>query len=143
MADSLHEISIAAPIERVYAAWTTPDGLASWWTADCRLAKDVGGIHVFGFQGRDVLFHFHVDTLAPPLHVQWTGIAGPNMTDEWIGTTIDVQLIPEGAKTRVRFAHRDWRSSDGAFRACNTTWGELMYRLRDACEGRRPGPLFR
>ena len=142
MADSLHEISIAASPERVFAAWTTQEGLASWWTSDCTVAKDVGGVNVFGFQGRAVLFHFHIDALVAPQHVQWTGIAGPKMPDEWIGTTIDVQLLPEGGNTRLRFSHRDWRSSEGAFRACNTTWGELMYRLRDACEGRGTGPLF-
>jgi len=143
MADSLHEISIAAPVERVFAAWTTADGLASWWTSDCRVAKEVGGENVFGFQGHTVLFHFHIDALAAPHHVQWTGVAGPGMPDEWIGTTIDVRLISQKGGTRVRFSHRDWRSADGSFRACNTTWGELLYRLRDACEGREPGPLFR
>ncbi|HTO71476.1 MAG TPA: SRPBCC domain-containing protein [Myxococcota bacterium] len=143
MADSLHEITIAAPVRKVYEAWTTQMGIASWWTADCELGDGPGDVNVFSFHGRSVLFHFHVDAQVSPLRVQWTGIAGPKMPEEWIGTTIDLQLVSEAEGTRVRFAHRDWRSSEGAFRACNTTWGALMYRLRDACEGRNPGPLFR
>jgi uncharacterized protein YndB with AHSA1/START domain len=143
VADSLHEIEIAAPVRDVYAAWTTPQGLASWWTADCELAGGAGGVNVLGFHGHAVLFHFHVDAQVAPLHVQWTGIAGPKMPDEWVGTTLDVQLQAAAGKTRLRFSHRDWRSSDGFFRACNTTWGALLYRLRDACEGRGQGPLFR
>jgi hypothetical protein len=25
---------------------------------------------------------------------------------------------------------------------CNSTWGELMYRLKDYAEGKNPGPLW-
>ncbi len=28
------------------------------------------------------------------------------------------------------------------FVSCNTTWGELMFRLNAAAEGKTPGPLF-
>lgn len=144
MADSLHEITIESPIQVVFDAWITPQGIAQWWTTDCRIAGERGEVNVFGFNGRSVLFHFHIDEQVSPHRVQWTGIGGPNMPDEWIGTTIDVQLLEEGEKrTRVRFSHRDWRSLDGSYRLCNTTWGELMYRLRDACEGRGTGPLFK
>src|SRR5262245_21849206 len=144
MPDSLHEITIDSPIQRVFDAWSTVQGLAAWWTADCRIADKQGEVNVFGLNGRSVLFHFHIDEHVTPYRIQWTGIGGPNMPDEWVGTTIDVQLFPEGEKrTRVRFSHRDWRSSEGSYRLCNTTWGELMYRLRDACEGRGSGPLFK
>lgn len=144
MPDSLHEIAIDAPIQVVFDAWITPQGIASWWTKDCRLSGERGEVNVFGFNGRSVLFHFHIDELVSPQRVQWTGIGGPGMPDEWIGTTIDVRLIAESEqRTRVRFSHRDWRSFEGSYRLCNTTWGELMYRLRDACEGRGTGPLFK
>jgi uncharacterized protein YndB with AHSA1/START domain len=144
VADSLHEITIQSPIQSVFDAWITARGLASWWTNDCRIAGERGEVNIFGFGNRSVLFHFHIDEQVAPYRVQWTGIEGPNMPNEWIGTTIDVQLVAESdSRTRVRFSHRDWRSLDGGYRLCNTTWGELMYRLRDACEGRGTGPLFR
>lgn len=144
VADSLHEILIHSPVQTVFDAWITARGLASWWTSDCRIAGEKGEVNIFGFGNRSVLFHFHIDEQQSPYRVQWTGIEGPNMPDEWIGTTIDVQLIPESdSVTRLRFSHRDWRSLEGSYRLCNTTWGELMYRLRDACEGKGAGPLFR
>jgi len=144
VADSLHEITIESPIQSVFEAWITAKGLSSWWTSDCRIAGEQGEVNIFGFGNRSVLFHFHIDEQVRPSRVQWTGIEGPNMPTEWIGTTIDVQLIAESdRKTRVRLSHRDWRSLDGGYRLCNTTWGELMYRLRDACEGRGSGPLFK
>jgi hypothetical protein len=35
-----------------------------------------------------------------------------------------------------------WRSETDYFLNCNTTWGELMYRLKSAAEGKPRGPLF-
>jgi uncharacterized protein YndB with AHSA1/START domain len=32
--DSLHEIVIDAPPSRVFEAWTTRQGLQSWWTSE-------------------------------------------------------------------------------------------------------------
>jgi len=35
-----------------------------------------------------------------------------------------------------------WRSETENFMNCNTTWGELMYRLMAVAEGKSRGPLF-
>lgn len=42
----------------------------------------------------------------------------------------------------MRFAHADWKAETDYFASCNTTWGELMYRLKAAAEGKTPRPLF-
>jgi hypothetical protein len=42
----------------------------------------------------------------------------------------------------LRFTHGGWRSETDYFLNCNTTWGELMYRLKAAAEGKPRGPLF-
>lgn len=141
--DSLHEITIAAPSSGVFNAWTTEEGLRGWWTADAAAPRASGEQYVFRFDGGRVAFHFRVDEEVAGERVLWTGVDGPGMPSEWVGTRIDVRLTPASdGRTRMRFAHRDWRSVEGAYCACNTTWGELMYRLRDWCEGRPRGPLF-
>jgi len=140
--DSLHEITVSATPAQVYDAWTTDAGLRSWWTSRTRAAQG-GGVHVFAFHGGSVEFHFRIDEQKPGTRVLWTGVEGPGMPAEWVGTRIDVEITPASdGKTRLRFAHRNWKNAEGAFCACNTTWGELMYRLRDACEGHGRGPLF-
>jgi uncharacterized protein YndB with AHSA1/START domain len=140
--DSLHEIPISAPPARVYETWTTAAGLRAWWTADVTVPTGESGHYVFGFDGGRVKFHFRVDKEVASEIVHWTGVPGPGMPDEWIGTEIDVRLSAGGGGTRMRVAHRNWRSIEGAYCVCNTTWGELMYRIRDYCEGRPRGPLF-
>lgn len=142
MADSLHEIPIQAPRETVHDAWTTERGLSSWWTAKSRVAGEVGALNVFVFDGGNVEFHFRIDEQVPGELLRWTGVLAEKMPEEWVGTRIEVDLEGSGDTTRMRFAHRNWKSTEGMYRVCNTTWGELMYRLRDHCEGRGRGPLF-
>ena len=43
----------------------------------------------------------------------------------------------------LRFTHAGWRAEYDYFLSCNTTWGELMFRLKSAAEGKSCGPLFR
>jgi uncharacterized protein YndB with AHSA1/START domain len=142
MPDSIHEITVTASPAKIHAAWASHAGLIAWWTAHAQVAGEPGGVHVFEFDGGAVRFHFRIDELAPD-HIHWTGVAGDRMPGEWIGTTIDVRIAPlAGGKTRLRFTHGNWASGDGAYATCNTTWGELMYRLRDWCEGKGSDPLF-
>jgi uncharacterized protein YndB with AHSA1/START domain len=143
MADSIHEIPISADPQKVYAAWTTREGLCAWWTARARIEGRIGGENVFVFDEGTVEFHFRIDEQIPGERVLWTGVAGQGMPGEWIGTRIEVHIakLADG-RTRLRFAHAGWESTQGMYAVCNTTWGELMYRLRDWCEGKGRGPLF-
>jgi uncharacterized protein YndB with AHSA1/START domain len=141
--DSLHEILVAAPATKVFQAWTTTEGLRGWWSGDAVAPKASEGEYVLRFDSGRVAFHFRMVEEVPGERVVWIGVDGPGMPSEWVGTRIDVRLSgASDGRTRLLFAHRDWRSAEGAYRICNTSWGELMYRLRDWCEGRSRGPLF-
>jgi uncharacterized protein YndB with AHSA1/START domain len=139
----LHEISVSASPSKVFDAWTTKQGLEAWWTARVVVPRAPGEHYVFGFDGGNVEFHFRAVEEVAGVRIRWTGIAGPKMPAEWIDTEIDVRLSARNdGGTRMQFGHKNWRSIDGGYCICNTTWGELMYRLRDFCEGRPRGPLF-
>lgn len=142
MADSLHEIPVKASPNKVYEAWTTAAGLSAWWTKDSRVAERVGDVNVFVFDGGNVEFHFRIDDQVPERRVRWTGLAADKMPAEWVGTRIEVDLEPADGGTRMRFGHKNWKEATSLYCVCNTTWGELMYRLRDHCEGKGRGPLF-
>ncbi len=51
MNDILHRVGITTSPEDVYAALTTIDGLAGWWTEDTRGDSAVGGVIEFRFDG--------------------------------------------------------------------------------------------
>jgi uncharacterized protein YndB with AHSA1/START domain len=141
MPDILHEISIAAPLERVHAVATTAPELRRWWTASCEAAPRVGNTNVFRFDGGAVEFHFLVEQHGVA-HTEWRCVRAPKVPDEWVDTRIVWELAPSEAGTRLRFGHLGWRSLDGQYRACNTVWGELMHRLRDIAEGNPSEPYF-
>ena len=50
MADILHRIGVTKSPEDVYAALTTVDGLAGWWTRDTGGDGSEGGVLTFRFE---------------------------------------------------------------------------------------------
>ena len=62
--------------------------------------------------------------------------------DEWKSTRLSFQIAAAKSGTLLRFSHAGWRAESEYFTSCNTTWGELMFRLKAAAEGKTPGPLF-
>lgn len=139
MADLLHEIVIDAKADEVTQALTTQDGLRSWWTADSTAEPTVGSTAEFGFDNRQIVFRMKVEQIDPGQKVVWFCIGGP---DQWVGTRVTWFVNEENGTTRLRFAHSDWKSIDGVYAICNTTWGHLMVVLKQYLEGENPGPYF-
>jgi uncharacterized protein YndB with AHSA1/START domain len=140
MADMLHEISIDASPEKVYQAITTSEGLRGWWAADSAADPRVGGIAEFGFHNRETVFRMRIEELAPAKRVVWSCIGND---DQWEGTRLTWDIIPDKeGETTLHFGHGGWRSTGDYFASCNSTWGALMYRLKDYVEGKRPGPMW-
>lgn len=139
MAEMIHEIAIAAPVERVFAALTAATELRQWWTTDSVAEPIVGTVAEFGFGNRSTVFRMRVAQLESPHRLVWECLGDP---DEWAGTTLTWDIKPEEQGSRLRFVHSQWQATDGMFAFCNSTWGELMFRLRRHLEGESPGPLF-
>jgi uncharacterized protein YndB with AHSA1/START domain len=140
-ADVLHQIDIRAVPQRVLAAVTTQQGIRSWWTASCDVKPEIGYVNVLRFNNGNVEFHFRVDEQTPR-HVAWTCIRAAKVPDEWVDTRLTFDLAEQDSGTKLRFGHRGWRSTEGAYAECNTTWGELMQRLRSHAEGKPTQPYF-
>jgi uncharacterized protein YndB with AHSA1/START domain len=89
MVDILHRVGIKASPARVYAALSTPAGVAKWWTKDTTGASKVGGQIEFRFYADDGSIkgemHVKVTKLERNKCVQWRVVSGP---PEWIDTDI-------------------------------------------------------
>jgi len=140
MADIKHQIPIKATPAKVYAAIATQAGLRSWWTADTMADDKVGGKALFGFDKRGMVFRMNIKELDPGKRVVFT-CHGDH--PEWDGTVLTWTLLPEGDGTTLRFVQSQWKEISDFCATCNTTWGELMHRLRDYVEGRNPGPHWK
>lgn len=131
MVDILHRVGIITPApEKVYAALTTVEGLAAWWTEDTKGSGDtLGGVLAFRFPAGG--FDMEVVDLRPSERVTWRVVEGP---EEWIGTTIDWHLRQDGDYTIVLFAHRDWREPVEFMHHCSTKWGTFLMSLKSQLE---------
>jgi uncharacterized protein YndB with AHSA1/START domain len=137
MAEIKHQIPIAAPPEKVYAALATAAGLKGWWTADTVVDERVGGEAVFGFEQHNYIFRMTIEQLDPGRTVVWR-CHGEH--PEWDGTTLAWSVAREDGASMLRFSHSDWREMSEFCAMCNSTWGELLYRLKAYVESGRANP---
>lgn len=136
MADIRHSIQIAAQAEAIYPLVATGKGFSRWWVMDTTQSGDAVDL---GFFNRSTIYRLRLKDAAPPSRAEWECETG----EEWKGTRIAFQLEPTESGTLLRFSHSGWRLQSEYFISCNTTWGELMFRLKAAAEGNESGPLFR
>ncbi len=137
MADIKHAIQIAAEPQVVYPLVATAEGFSHWWAADVTTDKGTGNVDLCFFN-KSTLYSLHPIQLAAPRQAHWACQTGK----EWAGTRLLFDLAEQKGQTLVRFTHADWQAETDYFVSCNTTWGELMFRLKTAAEGKTPGPLF-
>ena len=62
--------------------------------------------------------------------------------DEWNWRHLIFRLEARGAGALLRCAHAGWRAETAYFTSRNTTWGEMMFQLKAAAEGKPRGALF-
>ena len=136
MADIKHSIQISATPEQIYPLVATANGFGQWWAAD--ITESSGNVVELGFFNRATVYLLRPKAGLPSAQAEWVCESG----DEWSGTRIVFHIEAVKSGTLLRFEHADWRSETSYFVSCNTTWGELMFRVKAVAEGKSPGPLF-
>lgn len=142
MVDILHRVAVrsTAP-DGVYAALTTLDGLAGWWTEDTTGDVAPGGVIRFRFEtanGPDG-FDMLVEEAVPGQRVLWQVVDGP---PEWIGTHVGFDLQQADGWTEVLFRHQGWAEPVEFMHHCSTKWATFLLSLKELVETGvgRPAP---
>ena len=131
MPDALLEVPISAPPERVYEAITEQADLASWWTPDVSNAQPrLGAVAEFRFGGGYVI-QMEVAALEPSRRVVWNVRRG---APEWANTSVTWDLTPTERGTTLRFAHRDYPSTEGSFANVTFNWAWFLASLKTYLE---------
>jgi uncharacterized protein YndB with AHSA1/START domain len=138
MVDILHQVGVAAPLDDVYRAVATPEGLAGWWTTETVGTSEVGEQVAFRF-GDKGGFDMEVLELDPAGRVRWRVADGP---EEWIGTEVDWRLDQRGDYTTIMFKHEGWREPVDFMHHCSTKWATYLMSLKELVETGhgRPSP---
>ncbi len=135
MVDIIHRIGIKAPPAQVYAALSTVEGVAGWWTRETTgQSGPVGEVQVRfrSAAGEEIgSMTFVLDELTANRKVGWRFTAGP---PEWIGTEVTFTLSRQGDYTIVGFAHRNWREAVEFTAHCSMKWATFLLSLRQLLE---------
>jgi len=132
MPDIRHRVAISAPLESVYEAVATPEGLSEWWTRDGVRGESSEGSKLRFFFGQpDPAAVMEVTRLDPDGHVSWNCIEG---ADEWVGTKITFDLTQTDNETVVLFTHADWRSPSEFMAHCSARWAYFLLSLKSYVE---------
>jgi uncharacterized protein YndB with AHSA1/START domain len=137
MPDIKHSIQIEAAPQRVHAFVASANGFTKWWASDVTEDKAGGNVQL-GFFKRATVYGLQPVQIAAPRQAHWLCHTGK----EWSGTRLLFDLAEQKGQTLLRFSHVGWQAETDYFIACNTTWGELIFRLKAAAEGKSIGPLF-
>jgi uncharacterized protein YndB with AHSA1/START domain len=140
MLDILHRVGVKAPLNEVYNALSTRDGLTGWWTTDTRGDAVIGGTIEFRFSadGAEIGgFKMKVLELHVRERVRWAVVDGPA---EWIGTHIVWDLKQQGDYTIVLFKHERWKESGEFMHHCSTKWAIFLMSLKSLVETGRGQP---
>ena len=127
--DILHKVGIKSSVDKVYAALTTRDGLARWWTTDTSGSGVVGSVLEFRFGAGGI--DMKVLELIPVERVLWQVVAGP---DEWMGTRVSFELRQESDWATVMFKHEGWKEPVEFMHHCSTKWAVFLLSLKSLVE---------
>ena len=132
MPDIRHRVAMSAPLESVYGAVATKDGISAWWTRDgVRGEASEGSRLGFYFGQPEPAAVMEVTRLSPDGHVGWSCVEG---AEEWIGTKLSFDLTQADGETVVLFTHADWRSPSEFMAHCSARWAYFLLSLKSYVE---------
>jgi hypothetical protein len=137
MPDIKNMIQIDAAPEVAPPFVATSNGFTRWWAFDVTEDKKTGDVEL-GFFNRATVYGLHADRITAPREAHRLCQSGK----EGSGTRLLFDLTEQKGQTLLHFTHADWHAETDYLVMCATTWGELMYRLKAAAEGKKPEPLF-
>ncbi|MBL8983708.1 MAG: SRPBCC domain-containing protein [Gemmatimonadetes bacterium] len=129
--DIEHEFVVAAPIEEVFACFSTGPGLAAWWTDTSTADPRRGGRYTFGFDPEHQWAGV-VRVYDAPHAIEWEMTETAPM-DDWHGTRVGARLASEGDNTRLHFYHRGWEGKTAHQRISSFCWAMYLRLLARYC----------
>jgi len=134
MVDIVHRVGIKAPLDMVYRALATREGVAGWWTTSTQGDSKVGGMLKVRFtsDGKELGgFDIKVLELEPGKRVLWQVVEGP---EEWVGTKVGFDLKQEDGFSIVLFKHQGWKDPAEFMYHCSTKWAIFLMSLKSFVE---------
>lgn len=139
-----HEIEINGSIEAVWDAWTTEDGIKTFFAPDCNIDGRIDGLYEIlffpkekpGFRGAEGM---RIMALEPHTMFSFTWNQTPGLSIREQRTLVNIKFQKLGnQKTKLTFVQSGWGSGeewDQAFDYFTKAWGDVvLYRLQHRFE---------
>lgn len=129
-------LNLPASPATVSALFTSAAGVSRWW-GPTEGDATVGGTLVTSFG------EYGVNTMrvleAGPTRVVWESIASDGITPtghtkEWLGTTMEFDIIPAGAGSELRFRHVGLTPQLECWDDCFAAWTHFMASIQTLAE---------
>ena len=110
-------VQVKAPVSAVWHAWTTSDGIASFFAPEANVqARPDGAFHIFmdpygqpGLKGADTM---QILAIEPEQLLSFTWNAPPHLAQARAQRTVVIlRFLPEGDSTRLTLTHLGWGST--------------------------------
>ena len=138
MAELTREVVIDASPETVYQFLVDPELHVKWLGTDAELDPRPGGVYRVLVGGKHPSLGEFVDVVPDEKVVFTFGWDEPDHPIPAGSTEIEITLVPDGDKTRVRLAHRGLPAD--AVSDHTGGWDHYLERLTIAATGGDPGP---
>jgi uncharacterized protein YndB with AHSA1/START domain len=122
MADIVHDFPIMAPIEKVFAAISTPAGFDAWWTSTSSGHAEMGAEYQLGFgPGYDWVAVVTRCTENSEFELKLT-----KADKDWFGSRVGFSLASKPGLTQVRFHHTGWPDVNEHYRISCYCWAMYL-----------------
>ena len=139
------DLLVAAPAAKVFEALTTQQGIQSWWTTYSEVGTAVGEHITVRFGSTFKVMQ--IETLFPATEVRWRVVdahlvvPGLARTNEWLGTTIVFQLVPQSdTVTRLALEHIGLTPEVECYDICSQGWAQFLGSLKAYLETGKGSP---
>ena len=141
------QVTVKAPIEKVWQAWTTSEGIKTFFAPEARVEARVDGpfeiyINPYAAPGLKGADDMRILALQPPSMLSFTWNAPPSLPEvRKQRTYVTVRLKPVAEGTQVTIAHGGWGDGgewDKAYAYFDKAWGNVLNNLEKSF---REGPV--
>ncbi|MGH9061288.1 MAG: SRPBCC family protein [Acidimicrobiales bacterium] len=129
-------LNLPASPDTVLALVTSAAGVSRWW-GPTEGDGAVGGTLVvsFGEYGANAMRVLEVGST----RVVWGSIVAPGTTPtghtlEWLGTTMEFDIVPARPGTELRFRHAGLTPQLECYDACDTAWTQFLASIQTYAE---------
>lgn len=130
MFDIVHDLTIHAPMAKVFSGVSTPVGLDAWWTQSCKGDAALGAAFKLGFGDN----YFWMAAVTEFKQDETFALKITDAAADWVDTLVRFELESGDGATVLHFAHAGWAEQSPHFRRSSHCWAMYLRLLRVWCE---------